>query len=97
MSLTTLRIISIFPILALLTFVSQRNHILMCLLRLEAAVLSLAFIAGISSSLSTLYIFFCIIILSFGACEAGVALAMLVVVTRSYGSDLIKSINLRKC
>ena len=96
MSILLSTVISFLPIIALITFVSQRNHVLMCLLSLEAVVLSLAFIAAILSPSST-YRFFCIIILSFGACEAGVALAVLVIVTRSFGSDLIKSINLRKC
>ena len=69
----------------------------MCLLRLEAILLSLAF--GISVGISSLNIefFYCIVILTFGACEAGVALAILVIISRSFGADLIRSINTNKC
>uniref|UniRef100_A0AAU6QG79 NADH-ubiquinone oxidoreductase chain 4L n=1 Tax=Prionospio sanmartini TaxID=3050092 RepID=A0AAU6QG79_9ANNE len=83
---------------ALISFISQRRHVLMCLLSLEAALLSLAFTASILfSTLSAVNMFYCVVILTFGACEASVALAVLVMMSRSTGSDLIKSINLNKC
>uniref|UniRef100_A0AAU6QGH1 NADH-ubiquinone oxidoreductase chain 4L n=1 Tax=Prionospio sp. 3 MH-2023 TaxID=3059271 RepID=A0AAU6QGH1_9ANNE len=90
----------LFPItlFALISFIMQRQHILMCLLSLEAALLSLAFTAGIlSTTLSSMSMFYCVVILTFGACEASLALAILVMVSRSTGSDLIKSINMNKC
>uniref|UniRef100_A0AAU6QFX9 NADH-ubiquinone oxidoreductase chain 4L n=1 Tax=Prionospio sp. 7 MH-2023 TaxID=3059275 RepID=A0AAU6QFX9_9ANNE len=84
--------------LALCAFISQRQHVLMCLLSLEATVLSLAFALTIlAAPLQNADLFYCIVILSFGACEAALALAVLVIVTRSFGSDLINSINLNKC
>uniref|UniRef100_A0AAU6QGY3 NADH-ubiquinone oxidoreductase chain 4L n=1 Tax=Prionospio sp. 4 MH-2023 TaxID=3059272 RepID=A0AAU6QGY3_9ANNE len=83
---------------ALISLIAQRRHVLMCLLSLEAALLSLAFAASIFfSTLSAVNMFYCIVILTFGACEASVALAILVMMSRSTGSDLIKSINLNKC
>uniref|UniRef100_A0AAU6QGA8 NADH-ubiquinone oxidoreductase chain 4L n=1 Tax=Prionospio multibranchiata TaxID=3050093 RepID=A0AAU6QGA8_9ANNE len=94
---------TLLPLLAitffsLMSFVCQRQHILMCLLSLEAALLSLAFTSTIVfATLNSLDMFYCIIILTFGACEAAVALAVLVTVTRTCGSDLIKAVNMNKC
>lgn len=83
---------------ALLSFISQRFHILICLLSLEATLLSLAFgITYLSAQAPQIDLFYCIVILSFGACEAAVALAVLVIITRAFGRDTIKSVNLNKC
>lgn len=96
LNLTNLFYLIIF--LTLLSLVSQRFHILMCLLRLEATLLSLAFsITYSTAQLSQLDLFYCIVILSFGACEAAVALAVLVSITRAFGRDTIKSVNINKC
>jgi len=98
MTTNALPILSSITVLALLSLISQRHHILICLLSLEAALLSLAFRAALtSSSFSSIHLFYCILILSFGACEAAVALATLVLVSRSFGSDSIQRINLNKC
>uniref|UniRef100_A0AAU6QGQ9 NADH-ubiquinone oxidoreductase chain 4L n=1 Tax=Prionospio plumosa TaxID=3050096 RepID=A0AAU6QGQ9_9ANNE len=98
MSISIIFVLSLLPLLAILAFISQRRHVLMCLLSLEAALLSLAFMAVfMSTSLSLNNFFFCVVILSFGACEAAVALAVLVVITRTFGSDSINAINLSKC
>jgi len=88
---------SFITLLCLISFITQRNHILICLLALEAIILSLACSIALSYLSSSFIFFYCILILSFGACEAAVALAVLVSITRSYGSDLIQSINLNKC
>uniref|UniRef100_A0AAU6QFU9 NADH-ubiquinone oxidoreductase chain 4L n=1 Tax=Prionospio sp. 1 MH-2023 TaxID=3058460 RepID=A0AAU6QFU9_9ANNE len=98
MSISSLPIFSFITLLALLSFIIQRHHVLMCLLSLEATLLSLAFgITIISASSNAVDMFYCIVVLSFAACEAAVALAVLVVVTRSFGSDLINSVNTNKC
>uniref|UniRef100_A0AAU6QGT1 NADH-ubiquinone oxidoreductase chain 4L n=1 Tax=Aurospio banyulensis TaxID=3050091 RepID=A0AAU6QGT1_9ANNE len=94
----TISIVVLISFFALLSFISQRHHVLMCLLSLEATLLSLAFgLTIINSPLQSVDMFYCIIILSFGACEAAVALAVLVIVTRSYGSDMLSSLNTNKC
>ena len=91
-------ILSFVAFLAIISFILQRQQVLICLLSLEAALLSLAYIAAtIFSSTVSSHFFYCIVILTFGACEAAVALAVLVMVTRSFGSDIIQSINLNKC
>lgn len=38
-----------------------------------------------------------VIILTIGACEARLGLSILVIMSRSYGSDLIKSVSTNKC
>ena len=90
-------ILFIVTLFGLISFISQRQHVLMCLLRLEAILLSLAFGITISTSSFNNELFYCLVILTFGACEARVALAILVIISRTFGSDLINSINLNKC
>lgn len=91
-------ILAIISIFALISFITQRRHVLICLLSLEATILSLAFALTILfAPLQNVDLFYCIVILSFAACEAAVALAVLVIITRSFGSDLINSVNLNKC
>lgn len=41
--------------------------------------------------------YYCLVVLTFGACEASVALAVLVLITRSYGRDMLSALRLRKC
>jgi len=38
-----------------------------------------------------------IILLTFGACEASLGLRIIVLMSRSYGSDMIKSLRINKC
>merc|ERR1712156_906624 len=59
---------------------------LICLLGLEGILLSLMFIYLVIRSSVDLFILFCI--LRFAACEASLGLACLVVIVRSYGSDI---------
>jgi len=83
---------------SLFCFLCQRRHILMSLLSLEAVVLSLALlICLVGGYIFSMDLFYCLVVLTFGACEASVALAVLVIVTRSYGSDIMSSLRLSKC
>lgn len=97
--ITNLSFILIFiTFFAVISFISQRQHVLICLLSLEAVLLSLAFGITIEvSSFTNIELFYCVVILTFGACEARVALAILVIVSRTFGTDIINSINLSKC
>jgi NADH:ubiquinone oxidoreductase subunit K len=70
----------------------------MALLSLEAIILSLALLLTIiNSSPHSLEFFYCLIILTFGACEARVALAILVRISRTYGNDIINTLSINKC
>lgn len=81
--------------IALLT---QRSHFLISLLCLEGIMLSLVlFIPSLIYSLQISLPTIRIILLTFGACEASLGLRILVHISRSYGSDIIKSLTINKC
>nr|AVW86198.1 NADH dehydrogenase subunit 4L [Iphione sp. YZ-2018] len=83
---------------AMLTFVIQRTHVLMALLALEAMILNLMIICLISlCPLNPNELFICMIILTFGACEAGLGLSCLVKMTRSFGNDMLQTISSPSC
>nr|YP_009493562.1 NADH dehydrogenase subunit 4L [Cryptonome barbada]AWN55977.1 NADH dehydrogenase subunit 4L [Cryptonome barbada] len=79
-----------------MAFLLQRKHLLMALLSLEAIILSLTFLAS-AASFNSSETFFCIIILSFGACEASLGLALVVLMLRATGSDMVSSLTINKC
>lgn len=98
MIIKILPLISLITIIALFNFVLQRKHILIALLSLEASILRLALLITLSYASSAFSeLFICLVILTLGACEARVALALLVLISRSFGSDMIKSISINKC
>ena len=86
----------IIIIFSFLILILQRKHILISLLALESIMLTLVY---------SIILLSCIqfnthllpLILTFGASEARIGLALLVVLTRSYGSDTVNIISLRKC
>lgn len=86
-------------IITIITFIIQRTHLLITLLCLEGIILSIVLIlpsclyfSGIIR-ISTL----ALIILTIGACEARLGLRIIVVISRSHGSDLINNLTSRKC
>nr|QIB72582.1 NADH dehydrogenase subunit 4L [Sternaspis scutata] len=79
----------------LFTLTTQRKHFLMTLLSLEAIIL--LFTLTIPLVLMTSNLFMILIILCLGACEASLGLALLVIMTRFYASDLIKTLSINKC
>lgn len=75
----------------------QRKHVLSALLALEGAVLGLAvyiaqFFGGGGGERYTM-----LILLTLGACEACVGLALLVAIVRRYGGDYVSCLNISKC
>nr|YP_009192208.1 NADH dehydrogenase subunit 4L [Eurythoe complanata]ALO81720.1 NADH dehydrogenase subunit 4L [Eurythoe complanata] len=79
-----------------LSLLLQRKHVLMALLSLEAIILSLTFLAS-AAFFNSLETFLAIVILSFGACEASLGLALLVLMLRATGSDMISTLSINKC
>nr|ALQ78797.1 NADH dehydrogenase subunit 4L [Glycera capitata] len=79
----------------LVTMITQRRHLLMALLALESVMLTLALVIIMFSSTNELFMSF--ILLTIAACEASLGLACLVITTRSYGNDYLKSLSLNKC
>nr|ALQ78849.1 NADH dehydrogenase subunit 4L [Glycera cf. tridactyla FS19] len=80
---------------AIATMISQRRHMLMALLALEAVMLTLTLIIILFSSSNELFMSF--ILLTLAACEASLGLACLVIITRSLGNDLFKTLSSNKC
>nr|BAD93662.1 NADH dehydrogenase subunit 4L [Branchiostoma lanceolatum]BAH86205.1 NADH dehydrogenase subunit 4L [Branchiostoma lanceolatum]BAH86218.1 NADH dehydrogenase subunit 4L [Branchiostoma lanceolatum]BAH86231.1 NADH dehydrogenase subunit 4L [Branchiostoma lanceolatum]BAH86244.1 NADH dehydrogenase subunit 4L [Branchiostoma lanceolatum] len=81
--------------IALLGLSLSQTHLLSVLLCLETLMVALylglgmvAF-AGLNYPLMT-----ALVLLTFSACEASSGLALLVLISRSHGSDLLKSFNL---
>nr|ARI47101.1 NADH dehydrogenase subunit 4L [Phascolosoma sp. MZK-2017] len=83
----------IFPLTALVSFLIQRKQFLMALLVLESLALALLMVAFFSS-LSSL--FMGLVILPMAACEASIGLALLVVMARQFGSDLLSNLTMNK-
>ncbi len=81
-----------------ITTILQRRHILITLLSLEATTLTLTVTAiQYIGDTTQIEIFFFIIILTIGATEARIGLALLISISRKSGSDIIKSLTIRKC
>lgn len=95
---TSLNALIILTLLTLFTLCIQRQHFLISLLALEATILTLVIlsISNVGSEITT-DLFYVLIILTFGACEARLGLALLVSITRIFGSDLVKSLAINKC
>nr|YP_009469087.1 NADH dehydrogenase subunit 4L [Ochotona erythrotis]AVC55701.1 NADH dehydrogenase subunit 4L [Ochotona erythrotis]QIJ99048.1 NADH dehydrogenase subunit 4L [Ochotona erythrotis]QIJ99450.1 NADH dehydrogenase subunit 4L [Ochotona sp. XZ13027] len=98
MSITTLNIMVAF-MMALLGMFIYRSHLMSSLLCLEGMMLSLFMLATIMSlNLNyTISFMFPVILLVFSACEAAVGLALLVMVSNTYGMDYVHNLNLLRC
>lgn len=98
MSITTLNIIVAF-IVALLGILVYRSHLISSLLCLEGIILSLFILATIISlNINfTNSLIFPVVLLVFAACEAAVGLALLVMVSNTYGMDYVHNLNLLQC
>lgn len=93
-----LYIVAICILIALLTIVKQRSHIIIILLSLEVLILNITIWAALISSLDNTHTLYVIaVILTMGAREAVLGLACLVKITRTFGNDKIKSSNINKC
>nr|WAL35607.1 NADH dehydrogenase subunit 4L [Lepus sp. 2 AS-2022] len=86
-------------IFALLGMLIYRSHLMSSLLCLEGMMLSL-FILITLTALNmhhTLSFMFPIVLLVFAACEAAIGLALLVMVSNTYGMDYVQNLNLLQC
>lgn len=75
----------------------ERGHLLMILLLLEAVMLGLFsfLLFGLGAGLSNLYL--CLVLVSFGACEAAVGLSLLVSLIRTHGNDFVSTLSVYEC
>lgn len=97
--MNTLTIFQITFIFTTVAFIIQRSHLLISLLCLEGIILSLVLIIPRILSYRNIYgaTMYAVIILTIGACEARLGLSLIVRISRSTGSDLLKSITTNKC
>jgi len=97
MSFSTPSLLFIATLITSATFLRQRTHFLTALLAIEAALFILAATIPINQIMhhlpNTILI---VLILTLAACEASLGLALLVLIVRSYGNDLIRSLSPNK-
>lgn len=98
MTIRTLTLCAFLGVLiAILTVCFQYKHLLRLLLALEAITLSLflLFLAKLRITRAERYVSLGLITL--GACEASLSLAVLVSLIRTHGNDYVRSFNTYKC
>nr|YP_009630826.1 NADH dehydrogenase subunit 4L [Mesoplodon mirus]QBS32913.1 NADH dehydrogenase subunit 4L [Mesoplodon mirus]UDH58711.1 NADH dehydrogenase subunit 4L [Mesoplodon mirus]UDH58724.1 NADH dehydrogenase subunit 4L [Mesoplodon mirus]UDH58737.1 NADH dehydrogenase subunit 4L [Mesoplodon mirus]UDH58750.1 NADH dehydrogenase subunit 4L [Mesoplodon mirus] len=98
MSLVHMNIIMAFT-LSLMGLLMYRSHLMSALLCMEGMMLSLFVLAAlmILNSHFTLASMMPIILLVFAACEAAIGLALLVMISSTYGTDYVQNLNLLQC
>nr|YP_010849327.1 NADH dehydrogenase subunit 4L [Conus tessulatus]UZF97224.1 NADH dehydrogenase subunit 4L [Conus textile]WGH10452.1 NADH dehydrogenase subunit 4L [Conus tessulatus] len=98
MSTFHLSMLSIFGVLvSLLTLSLQYKHLLSILLSLEAVTMSLFVLMFSMSSNISLSGETSLILITLGACEASLGLAILVAIIRAEGNDYVSSFSMHKC
>nr|YP_001434585.1 NADH dehydrogenase subunit 4L [Asymmetron sp. A TK-2007]BAF76616.1 NADH dehydrogenase subunit 4L [Asymmetron sp. A TK-2007] len=82
-------------LIALMGLSLAQTHLLSVLLCLEMMMLALYFGLSFTALFTSDYpLMIALILLTFSACEASSGLALLVLISRSHGSDLLASFNL---
>lgn len=75
----------------------ERGHLLMVLIFLEATMLGLFSLLLFNYFWSFSNLYLCLVLISFGACEAAVGLALLVSLIRSHGNDFVSTLSVYEC
>nr|YP_009252146.1 NADH dehydrogenase subunit 4L [Callosciurus adamsi]QAB45366.1 NADH dehydrogenase subunit 4L [Callosciurus notatus]QAB45392.1 NADH dehydrogenase subunit 4L [Callosciurus nigrovittatus]QAB45431.1 NADH dehydrogenase subunit 4L [Callosciurus orestes]ALP86361.1 NADH dehydrogenase subunit 4L [Callosciurus adamsi]QAB45405.1 NADH dehydrogenase subunit 4L [Callosciurus nigrovittatus] len=91
--------ITIAYMISLLGMFIYRSHLMSSLLCLEGMMLSMFILTSLmvlNSHFSLSYMM-PIILLVFAACEAAVGLALLVMVSNTYGLDYVQNLNILQC
>nr|UFI48576.1 NADH dehydrogenase subunit 4L [Amalda fuscolingua] len=98
MSMSYLSMLGTFGMfMALLTLSMQYKHLLSILLSLEAITMNLFIMVFCMSSNVTFSGQTSLILITLGACEASLGLAILVAIIRAEGNDYVSSFSLHKC
>nr|YP_009318304.1 NADH dehydrogenase subunit 4L [Lunella granulata]AOZ71785.1 NADH dehydrogenase subunit 4L [Lunella granulata] len=84
-------------LLSILTLSLQYKHLLSALLSLEAMTLSLFLLLMTVSANFNFEASMSLILITMGACEASLGLAVLVSLIRTHGNDYVSSFNTQKC
>nr|AAB87230.1 NADH dehydrogenase subunit 4L [Reithrodon auritus] len=98
MTITTTNIILAFSF-SLLGTLMFRSHLMSTLLCLEGMMLSLFIMTTITALNSQSMIMYSIpiVMLVFAACEAAIGLALLALISNTYGTDYVQNLNLLQC
>nr|YP_010409812.1 NADH dehydrogenase subunit 4L [Leontocebus fuscicollis weddelli]URH14684.1 NADH dehydrogenase subunit 4L [Leontocebus fuscicollis weddelli] len=85
--------------MSLLGLLIYRSHLMSSLLCLEGMMLSLFIMITLTTLNIHLMLMYMmpITLLVFAACEAAVGLALLVLISNSYGMDYVQNLNLLQC
>nr|YP_010463033.1 NADH dehydrogenase subunit 4L [Sciurus anomalus]QPD06784.1 NADH dehydrogenase subunit 4L [Sciurus anomalus]UUJ37225.1 NADH dehydrogenase subunit 4L [Sciurus anomalus]UUJ37290.1 NADH dehydrogenase subunit 4L [Sciurus anomalus]UUJ37316.1 NADH dehydrogenase subunit 4L [Sciurus anomalus]UUJ37329.1 NADH dehydrogenase subunit 4L [Sciurus anomalus] len=86
-------------LVSLLGMFIYRSHLMSSLLCLEGMMLSMFIMTTLATLNSHFMLSFMIpvILLVFAACEAAVGLALLVMVSNTYGMDYVQNLNILQC
>nr|YP_009024127.1 NADH dehydrogenase subunit 4L [Hirudinaria manillensis]AGL34583.1 NADH dehydrogenase subunit 4L [Hirudinaria manillensis] len=88
----------IVPIMCVVNVVFHATSLLMILLSLEAMMLSVMFmLIGSSMFIEMSIPMISVMVLSVSACETSLGLSILVIMSRSYGSDMVNLLSMPKC
>nr|QUJ10062.1 NADH dehydrogenase subunit 4L [Tubifex tubifex] len=91
-------ILQMLPAIMIIALIMQQSHFLMSLLALEGLTLSLVLFVPITLTVLSMSAgILSLLMLTLGACEASIGLALLVMMVRSYGNDLVNNTSLNKC
>ena len=90
--------ILILPAIIVVSFLIRQSHLLIALITLEGLILRLVLYVPVILTASYLPVGVArILLLTLGACEASLGLALLVIITRFHGSDLVNNLTINKC
>nr|YP_010895167.1 NADH dehydrogenase subunit 4L [Kertesziomyia violascens]WJW73693.1 NADH dehydrogenase subunit 4L [Kertesziomyia violascens] len=84
-------------IMGVLSFISNRKHLLSMLMSLEYIVLSLFYMLFIYLNMMNYENYFSMLFLTFSVCEGVLGLSILVSMIRGYGNDYFQSFNVLQC
>nr|YP_010437804.1 NADH dehydrogenase subunit 4L [Eisenia fetida]UTB53936.1 NADH dehydrogenase subunit 4L [Eisenia fetida] len=91
-------LVFLLPLVAMLNLVSNQTHFLMTLLSLEGVTLSLVLFVPLTLSVTNApNTGISVMLLTFGACEASIGLSLMVLMSRSFGTDMLNSLTMNKC
>lgn len=98
MYVSIMTIILLLPIVAIFNLLINQSHFLISLLSLEGITLTLVlFVPLIISLVRAANTSTSVLLLTFGACEASLGLRLIVLISRSYGTDILRSLTINKC
>jgi NADH-ubiquinone oxidoreductase chain 4L len=90
-------LLSVSMVFVLISYVLNRNHVLMILIRLEFIGLVIFFFCYLKMVVLIEEQYFLMVYLSFCVCEGVIGLRLLVGIIRSHGRDFIGRLSLLKC